>query len=205
MRKSHGWAKALLVALLVSGCSDATGPADESVSEDQLVFLQFSAAALPLAEREGSFWAVRGEGRELILRYAPEEPGEEGEEFLKFKVGGNALLRRPDGSAFADGDSVRITVRVDTTGRFLFDFEPSGLVFDPDDEAELEIRYRRADDDYNKDGRVDSEDLEVESRLSIWKQERPGEPWVRQGTVRFEDNDELKAKVTSFTGFAVAS
>lgn len=205
MRNWHGWAPAVLLALAVSACSDATGPNDESVPEGELVFLQFSAAALPLASREGSFWAVKGEGRELVLRYAPEEPGGEGEEFLTFKVGGNSLLRRPDGSAFADGDSVRITVRVDAAGRFLFDFEPSGLVFDPDHGAELEIRYRRADEDYNKDGRVDAEDLEFESQLSIWKQERPGELWVRQGTLRIEDNDELKAKVTSFTGFAVAS
>ena len=186
------------------GCETA-GPENDPVPEDELVFLQFSDSTLPLVTQEGSFWAVKGEGRELILRYQPDEPGETGEEFLRFKVGGDALLRRSDGTAFARGDSVRITVRVDPGGRFLFEFEPSGLVFDPDHAAELEIRYRGADDDYNRDGRVDDDDLRTETRLSVWKRERPGEPWRKQGTARVEDADELKAKITSFTGFAVAS
>jgi len=195
----------LWVLLVAAFACEAAGPETDPVPEDELVFLQFSDSTLPLVTREGSFWAVKGEGRELILRYQPEEAGETGEEFLRFKVGGDALLRRADGTAFARGDSVRITVRVDPGGRFLFEFEPSGLVFDPDHAAELEIRYRGADDDYNRDGRVDDDDLRTETRLSVWKRERPGEPWRRQGTVRVEDADELKAKITSFTGFAVAS
>lgn len=205
LRRWRSWASVLILALASSACSDATGPGSDTAEEDALVFLRFSAAALPLATREGSFWAVKGEGRELILRYAPEKPGDQGEEFLKFKVGGNSLVRRPNGSLFAQGDSVRITVRVDDAGRFLFEFEPSGLVFDARDPAELEVRYRRADDDYNRDGKVDDDDRRFESRLNIWKRERPGSPWFRQGTVRFEDDDEIKAKITSFTGFAVAS
>lgn len=197
------WLCCLLFVSLIAACSDPAGP--DEVDESSLTFLRFDAAALPLVTFEGSFWAVAGRNTELVLRYQPESGQHEGERFLEFKVPGNGLLRRPDGRAFANGDSVQIQVVVDNSGRFLFHFEPAGLQFDPDHPAELRVEYRRADPDLNGDGRVDSEDESFELRLDIWKQERPGLPWNRLGTVRFKDNDEVRAQITGFTGFAVAS
>ena len=194
-----------LVLLLPVACSDDPASPEEGVSEDQLRFLMFPDSLRPLAVRDTTFWAVRGRDSETILRYAP-QPGDtdEGEEFLTFRIRSNSLLARPDGRPFMEGDSVQIRIRVDDQGRFLFDFEPSGLRFDPDEPAELEVEYRRLEGDLDGDGDVDIEDQEFEDEARLWRQEAPGLPWFPLGTVKLEDLDEMRAEITGFTGFAVA-
>ncbi len=204
MVKRIGWIALLLVAM---GCGeDSTEPVDEGVPEEQLRFLRFPADLATPATMDTSFWAVRGEDRRLVLRYEP-EPGQDpadAEEFLEFRVREKSLHRRPDGSLFQDGDSVRIRVTVDPDGRFLFRFEPSGLDFSATDPAELEIEYVRLGGDLDDDGDVDLEDVEFEQRMRLWKQEAPGEPWFPVGTIKIEELDEIRGEVTSFTGFAIA-
>ncbi len=206
-----GEMKAKIAALLLScamagSCAETTGPdPDAPVPEEQLQFLRFPPDLAPLVQRQGSFWAVKGQNREIVLRYAPEPGEDEGEEFLEFEVSGNSLLRRPNGTLFQRGDSVLITVAVDPDNRMLFNFEPSGLQFDPAHPAELEITYRRLRGDLNGDGQSDGRDRDIERRIRIWKQERPGQPWRPLGTARFEDAKELEAKITSFTGFCIAT
>lgn len=196
----------LLGAALAScGGDGPTDPAKDGVSEADLTFVRFAANTLPLVTRDTSFWALRGEDRVLVLRYQPEQPGDEGDEFLKFKVPGNSLVRRPDGTTFAEGDSVRIEVHVDDAGRFLFHFEPTGLVFDPDEPAELKVAYREADDDLNGDGDIDDEDVEIKFLLNLWRQDEPGGRWFRLATLKFEDLDEVEAEVFHFSRFGLAS
>lgn len=197
----------VLACVVAAACDSATEPETVEVDESELQFLRFPADLAPLVTREGSFWAVAGDDRELVLRYAPEpgEEGEEGEEFLRFKVRGDALSRRPDGTRFQQGDSVQITVHVDAQGRFLFDFEPSGLTFDPGHPAELKITYRRVGGDLDGDGDEDEHDRELEVKLKMWKREQPGDPWQQLGTVKFEEQKELEADITSFTGFCIAA
>lgn len=192
--------------LVLAACESTTEPEVIQVDENELQFLMFPADLAPLVTREGSFWAVAGDDRSLVLRYAP-EPGDddEGEEFLEFKVPGDGLSRRPDGTRFQEGDSILITVRVDSQNRVLFDFEPSGLTFDPDHPAELEITYRRIGGDLDGDGDEDDDDRDFELNLRIWKQERPGDPWRQLGTLQFEEQKELEADITSFTGFCIAA
>jgi hypothetical protein len=183
-------------------------PADQIVPEEELEFLRFPSDLAPLVTREASFWAVRGDDRELIMRYAPDpddDDDEGGEEFLKFKVPGDGLLQRPDGTRFQIGDSVLITVRVDPDNRFLFEFEPTGLRFDPDHRAELKVTYRRVGGDLNDDGVSDEHDEDLEQRMNFWTRERPGDPWRRIGTVKFEDAKEMEAKIDGFTGFCIAA
>lgn len=198
---------AFALAGVVTACADSsTEPEVVEVEESDLRFLRFPPDLRPLVTRAGSFWAVAGENRELVLRYAPEDPDDdEGDEFLRFKVSGNSLLRRPDGTRFQRGDSVRISVRVDEGGRFLFEFEPTGLIFDPEHPAELKVTYRRLGEDLDGDGDSDSDDDELERRMSVWKRERPGDPWRRVGTVKFEESKEVEAKIESFTGFCIAA
>lgn len=206
-RRRVSWTLVLAVAVLggVAACDgSATDPGQEGVSEESLQFLIMPSDLQPLETRDTSFWAVRGEDSQLVIRYVPEAGSTEGEEFLTFRVRPESLHRRPNGDPFAVGDSIEISVTIDDGGRFLFDFEPSGLVFNPTEPAELEIEYRRLNGDLDDDGDVDAEDAEIERSMKLWKQEAPGGLWFPVGTIILEEIDEIEGVIDSFTGFAVA-
>ena len=79
--------------LAVIGCeSSVTSP--NELQESALTILRFAPDGLPLATRVASVWAVKGRNAEIVIRYVAERPGEDGEEFLKFKIPGNGLLGR---------------------------------------------------------------------------------------------------------------
>jgi hypothetical protein len=166
------------------------------VREEELVFIRSAPDAPPLVSRDTSFWAVAGQNREIRIPYVNGAP------CLEFKVPGNALLRRPDGTAVQRGDSVRITVRLADAGRFSFEFQPAGLRFDRDHPAELRIRYTYADRDFNGDGRVDDADRRFD--FGLWRQERSGQPWAGLVTARDAGTEEVRATLEGFTKFAVA-
>ncbi|MGK7313166.1 MAG: hypothetical protein ACN0LA_13080 [Candidatus Longimicrobiales bacterium M2_2A_002] len=206
-RRRARWTLLLAVAVLggVAACDEsATGPAQEGVPEGSLQFLTMPSDLQPLETRDTSFWAVRGEDSQLVIRYVPEAGATEGEEFLTFRVRAQSLYRKPNGDPFAPGDSIEIHVTIDDTGRFLFDFEPSGLEFNPNEPAELEIEYRRLNGDLDDDGDVDDDDIEIEQSMRLWKQEAPGALWFPVGTIILEETDEIEGVIDSFTGFAVA-
>ncbi len=200
---------ALAALLLLTACqNDPAGPQSvvfpgDTAQTSQLTFARFDAADFAGAEKTGSFWAVKGENRELRLRHAA-PAGQEGERFLEFKVPGDALLSRPDGRPFAEGDSILITVTVDVQARFIFDFQPSGLRFSPDKPAELRIDFTRSRRDVNGDGVIDSRDRVLREGLGIWKRENTTAPWIRLQSLRI-DPDRIRADITGFTGFALAS
>lgn len=186
-----------LAAAVAASCKDSTTDPVDSTPEEQLTFLRFNSPSA-ITTRTGSFWAVKGKDRELEIRYA------DGEDFLEFKVPSVSLYRAPDGRTYQNGDSVLITVTVDPLNRFIVYFEPSGLTFLPSEPARLEMNYLKADDDIDDDGDRDSRDEQLEQQLKIWKQERPGQPWVPQNSFRI-GGDEIEARIFSFTGFAMAS
>lgn len=194
----------LVLGSVSSSCRDGTGPDEGGVPEDELTFVRFAETAPPLAQREVSFWAVRGADRGARIRYAPQAGEDEGEEFLEFEVPSGALLTYPDGRAFAPGDSVRITIRVVDASRFIFEFQPAGLRFDRRTPAELEVSYEGADRDYDEDGDEDGEDQEFEREFGFWRQERPGLPWFQVATVKLEDLEEAEAEIYGFTKYALA-
>lgn len=188
----------LLPFIALTACSDKPTELDDGpVPEANLKILRFESANA-VTVKQASFWAVKGQDRELEMRYA------DGQDFLEFQVDAQTLLRRPNGTLFQNGDSVQITVTLDAGNRLLVNFEPSGLVFNPARPAELEINYRLADGDIDGDGDEDAIDIALERALRIWQQERPGLPWLPLATFRI-DEDELEARVLSFTGFAMAS
>ena len=191
------WCWLLAIALLAA-CSDGgTGPENGAVPENELTFLRLNSASA-VTVRQASFWAVAGQSRTLVMRYA------DGQELLELEVRDKSLLRRPDGSVFLPGDSVLISVTLDPANRYVVFFEPSGLVFNPIETAHLEINYMQADPDIDDDGDEDAEDLALEAQLRFWQQERPGLPWLPLSTLRIDDDD-LETNVLSFTGFAMAS
>jgi hypothetical protein len=187
----------LLLALVsaLAGCEDPSG-GGTMVDEDELVFIQAAPGAPPPQTTDTTFWAVKGRDTELRLRY------QTGQEFLRFRVRDDALLRRPDGSAIRAGDSVQIRIRVVNSGAFNFEFSPAGLKFDPKEPAELRVNYAFADPDFDDDGDVDEDDEDFE--FGWWRQEAPGLRWERIGSVRVHDAEEVRADVTGFTRYALA-
>lgn len=194
-----------LLFLAAAGLAAAAGGCERSPTgepDDRLVFIRAAADAPPLATHEVGFWAVKGDNREVEIRYLP-RPGEtEGERCLRFRVHGDALLRHPDGRTFQEGDSVRISIRVVDYQQFRFEFAPAGLRFDPERPAELRVSYRFADPDFNRDGVVDGRDEDFE--FGFWRQERAGRPWTRIGSARIHDLDEVRADLDGFTIYALA-
>lgn len=191
-----------LCAAVLLGCSNSSGPA--GVPPAQLHIIQQDATAPALVATRDSFWAKVGEGRELHFKYQGANPADTGEEFLRFEVPGDALLRKPDGSAFQAGDSILITVTIDDPSKFAFRFEPTGLQFSPDHPAQLKVEYFHADHDFNNDGVINSADSTIENMLDVWRQEGPTAEWFRIGSVKFEELDEIDANILSFSEYAIA-
>ncbi len=169
------------------------GPGEVVVPESELDFVPRRSTAPPLVTLDTTFWAVRGENRELEIRFQGQGGPGTGKKFLEFEVEEETLLRRPDGTSFALGDSILIRVTIDTVF-FLANFEPTGLEFNPAEPARLEITYDEAEDDL----------LVRETEFDLWRQEKPGDPWVLVGSIQLEDFDEIEASLFSFTRYALA-
>jgi hypothetical protein len=194
-RKSWGRAAAgLMVVVSLLSCDSATeNSMPEELPEAELEFVPRRVTAPPLETMDTSFWAVKGRDSEIQIRYQGQgEPGT-GKEFLDFVVEEQSLLRHPDGSVIADGDSIQIRITVDPE-LFLVSFEPSGLEFNPDEPAKLELDYDEAEDDY----------LAREADIDFWRQEQAGEPWARIQSIQIEELDEIEILITGFTRYALA-
>jgi len=198
---------ALPLALTLA-CSDSGGPGDDDGTVKppaDLTILRLSAESPPLFNPVASFWAVKGENRQVEISFVDDEdPTQPGEEYLEFEVDADALLSRPDGTLFAEDDSVLITVRVVDPDRLLFEFEPAGLTFSPARPAELKIHYNHADDDLDEDGDVDLDDETLELTIAIWRQENDGDPFERLGSLLIDDLEEIDAELEGFSRYALA-
>lgn len=195
------WLFVFVFALAACG-SDPARP-DNTRPTSALNFLEPAPGAV--LRTEASFWAVRGQDRELRLYFAPRASGLDSAEFLRFRVGDRSLLARPDGTPFAIGDSVLVSVRVIEASRLIVEFEPSGLRFDPAEPAELRLSLEEVDHDLDEDGDVDARDMTLlRQDVSLWRQESAALPWVRLGTAYFESFDEFESDIISFTNYALA-
>ena len=193
---------ALLGAL--GGCSDSTsqGGGDPTPEQD-FNLIRLAPTSPPILNPEQSFYAVQGEDRELRISFQ-DQAGGEGEEFLRLRVRPNSLRALPDGSPIPPGDSVLITVRIVDPANILFEMEPSGLTFAPGEPAELKIHYNHADHDFNEDGSIDVFDAQIKTRLAIWRQELPTDPFVKLGSVNVEDQEEINADILGFSRYAIS-
>jgi hypothetical protein len=203
--------RGLLLALVAGAtlsCSDSSGPARNGGDGDdrpagELNVVPVAAGSTPLFHASESFYAKRGEDREVRL-FFQDETGGQGEEYLRLRVRAGSLLALSDGTPIQEGDSVLITVSVVDPAQMLFELEPSGLTFAPADPAELKIHYSHADGDFNDDGTSNSLDDAIEATLAIWRQEQPGDPFVRLSTLLELELDEVNADLTGFSRYALA-
>jgi hypothetical protein len=202
-----------IAAATYAGCSanDATVPTSPGivdstpVTEASLRFLTPAAGSV-LRTDSVSFWAVKGQNREVAMWYRPSAGSTDSVRFLRFKVANESLLKRPDGTTFATGDSVKITVRILDFSKLTTQFLPSGLQFSTAKPAELRLDFKNADQDYNRDGVVNQTDANLIATFAIWKQEAVGQPWFKlTSSVEVSSNlSEVKADITSFTNHAIA-
>jgi len=180
-----------LCAWAAASCDNPAEP--KQVPGSELVFIRADDDAPPLDSMVVHVWAKAGENRQAVIRYV--KVGSYGGDIcLEFKIPGNGLWKRPDGSVVAKGDSVLITITVVDPKQFNFRFEPSGVQFRPDHPAELRVSYKWAN----------PADLTSVSHFGIWKQESVSDPWVPIGTVRDSNLKELRANITGFTRYAMA-
>lgn len=203
----------LLTAVLAAGCGgDSPNPVDPGTKVDTtptptsaLTFLR-PATNVVLSKDSATFWAKAGEDREVAMYYRPVAGSTDSVRFLRFRVRKEALLTRPNGTPFANGDSVLITIRMLDFSKLITEFSPSGLKFNPSKPAELRLDFRNADRDYNRDGSVTSADTVVAAKFAIWKQEAVNQPWFKLTSAIEVDANfaEVKADITSFTNHAVA-
>lgn len=194
------------LAGVLAGCNSdsSTAAASDIRQADAMHFLRPSITTPPLSNSVVSFYARRGEDREAFMYYRPKTGTSDSSLFMRFKVPGASLDRRPDGTAFQMGDSVLITIRVADPSRLILDFQPSGLKFAATTPAELKIDFGEASHDLNGDGVVDAVDVAHQLELAIWKQEAPGLPWIRLSSFVDFSSDKVEAKLTGFTGYAIS-
>ncbi len=203
-RRSSALLTMVCAGLLSSGCDGFLSPqTNEAVEDGLLTIVHVAPDAPPLEGAEVSFWMVRGQRSEVEIRYVA-AVGYNGK-CLRLVIPAEAPLRHPDGTPIAPGDSVFVTVRVLDTERFLFEVAPAGLTLNPAFPAQLEIRYRWMADDVNGDGKVDEEDERVANSFGIWEQNRSNLRWSGLPTTRQSDVEEVRASVTLFTRYALAS
>ena len=198
----------LAPAFVLAACTGSTenedgdGPGTIKTNPN---FLQLAEGAPAPAAMSVKFWAKKGEDRRGEIDFAAAPGALDTAEFMKFRVREGSLAFRPDGSPFALGDSIEITITVEDVERMIFRFAPAGLRFSSSDPARLDLYYGQANKDFDDDGNIDNDDLIIEAtKLAIWKQEVAGGPWVKLGVIRDVEIDEIEANITSFTGYAIA-
>lgn len=192
------WAALLGTVVGAASCGDATSPPPIERPASDLRFLRLSASAPPLASTVVSFYAKKGEDREVRVHFV------NGEDFLRFRVFANSLLRRPDGSAFATGDSVLITITITDPTKADADFQPAGLKFSPQDPARLQFEFGECDQDLNGDGIVNAADTALVPTISTWRQETPNAVWFKVASTVEVDLSEVQSDIFGFTGYALA-
>lgn len=199
----------VLLCVIAAACESATAPhysdgSHTSTSTGSPVIAPIDPAYVPLLPGDTSFWAVKGQALDVVLRFRSTVPGQSGDRLVEFQLAAGSLLTRPDGTPIAAGDSVLISVHPDSA-RMQFVFQPSGLAFDTAAPAVLRMWCNHAAADLNGDGVVNATDEQLWYEMTIWKREASSDPWSKQVTTRSADGYQLQAAVSGFSGFSVGS
>jgi len=154
---------------------------------------------LSLEQYAVSFWAVRGESRSVQINYTNSIDNQV-HPFLMLTTTDPQFV--PGVGELAMGDSVLITVTVDTT-KIGVKLEPSGLQFGAP--AQLKIWYDGAGGDLNGDGVVDSKDAAIEAQvLGLWYREKNSDPWAKLEASQSLDEKSFTYALPHFCEYDVA-
>jgi hypothetical protein len=195
-------------AIAIAGCSDSTGEGGGGNGPPTALLLSATAPDLCGGDSTGAWFKKDPAGQDSAIALVFPEDGVNcqgsTEDFIRLELKNISLQRYPDGNLIANGDSVFISLKWVGNDSILFELKPSGLQFDEDNPAKLKIAYDEASDDLDHDNDVDAEDEDIEHRLDIWRQARPDTAWVKIGTGKIEDSNEIEAKLFGFSRFMIA-
>ena len=201
----------LILALLAVGCSDQTGPSPTAVQPPLAEvlpppgahILRQSPTAPRLQRYQVSFWAKRGVQTTIFLNYRRALGQWFPDPFLRFKIPINGLVAGAGGVPLARGDSVFITLTIDTV-LFNVDFQPSGVLFSKSSPAQLAIWYQNADPDLNGDGVVDAADETLKQQLAIWYRGSKAGAWKQLWSKNDTTEELVTAALEHFSQYAVS-
>ncbi len=153
-----------------------------------------SADAPPLTTYSTSFTAVQGEASTFVVFYdnpwSPEV--DEGEWFMKLDVPMDATFMDADGNPAFYGDTVQVTVEIDST-RFFVQFGPHGSVFVGNKPATLSFNLRFAE--------LNGDDPRL---LDVWYQPYVDEPWLPEPTQVDKRGRKAVVSIDHFSNYAIA-
>jgi len=158
----------------------------------------FRTPPLSLDTYSVSFWAVRGESRSVRINYSSAidtltHP------FMQLTITDPTIV--PGQGELAVGDSVLVTVNIDTT-KIGISLEPTGLQFG--ERAQLRIWYGGALGDLNGDGVVDSVDVVIESQvLGLAYRESSNDAWARVPATQSLEDQSFTSALPHFCEFAI--
>ena len=177
LRQRRWWP--LVILLAVVGCRDVAAPlaghgfaGPELEVLDGLHILQQSPTAPPLETYQVSFWARHNRETTVAVDYQSGQP------FIRFHIPKFGLKWAPNGARLWGGDSVFITLTLDTLN-LAVDFQPSGVVFSRVFAPQLVIYYENANPDLNGDGVVDDIDQTLAQQLTIWGNSTNTQGWFK--------------------------
>ncbi len=201
----------LTFVLVAAGCTDQTGPSPTTVPMPLAALvppppgthiLQQSPAAPRLQTYQVSFWAKRGTQTTVFVNYR-RRPGQWlPDPFLRFRIPINGLVAGGGGVPLDRGDSVRITLTIDTVS-FNVDFQPSGVLFSLSSPAQLAIWYQDASPDLNGDGVVDATDQALKDQLAIWYRGSRTQAWRQVWSKNDPSQEVVTAALYHFSQYAV--
>ena len=155
---------------------------------------------LSLEQYSVSFWAVRGESRSIRINYSSTIDNDT-HPFLELTTTDPVFA--PEIGEIAVGDSVLITVTVDTS-KIGVRFEPTGLQFGT--ASQLKIYYGGASGDLNGDGVANDDDAQIESQLlGLWYREYTNDDWSPVSASQSAADKSFMYALPHFCEYAVAA
>lgn len=155
---------------------------------------------LSLDQYTVSFWAVRGESRSIRINYTSTIDSDS-HPFLELTATDPVFA--PEIGEIAVGDSVLITVTVDTS-KIGVRFEPTGLQFGT--ASQLKIYYGGASGDLNGDGIANADDAQIESQLlGLWYREYTNDEWSPVSAAQSAEDKSFAYALPHFCEYAVAA
>jgi hypothetical protein len=154
---------------------------------------------LSLDQYTVSFWAVRGESRSIRINYSSTIDNDN-HPFLELTTTDPVFA--PEIGEIAMGDSVLITVSVDTS-KIGVKFEPTGLQFGT--ASQLKIYYGGASGDLNGDGVANEADAQLEQQmLGLWYREYNNDDWSQVPASQATGEKSFTYALPHFCEYAVA-